>query len=190
MFATKKSIQTLLKESQAILSISYVISIGIGMLFSYYKYAAFGINFFDYASVFDFLLAPFSDFYILLFTVIALSVTYFIIVLDDFYLHKFPEEYKKIIFGLDKKKWFSYLRKSVTVLLFLFYLVFSAHQYGKMSKKKIEQSAAIQVEFMDQQVRTGKMIGKTKEVLFLLHNEQAEIILLTSSVRQIVLTEK
>lgn len=189
MFSTKSSVQRVLKESQSILSISYVIAIGIGMLFTYHKYAVFGINIFDYAGVFDFLMAPFADFSILFFTVFSLVATYCIVIFDNFYQKHFPKEYAKMNFGLDRKAWYQQLRKVISLLFFLFYLFFSAVQYGKISKRKVQQQASVQIEFIDQQTKTGKVIGKTKEVIFLLHQDQVEIIPITSSVRQIVLVK-
>lgn len=92
-------------------------------------------------------------------------------------------------FGLDRKAWYQQLRKVISVLFFLFYLFFSAVQYGKISKRKVQQQASVQIEFIDQQTKTGKVIGKTKEVIFLLHQGQVEIIPITSSVRQIILVK-
>lgn len=55
---TSQLIDKVLGSFQVFLTLSYLFAIGIGMLFNYYKYNYFGINIFDYASVFDFLIAP------------------------------------------------------------------------------------------------------------------------------------
>lgn len=56
----KDTYKTVITEIQTILTISYIFAVGIGMLFTFQKYSEFGINIFDYADVFDFLIAPFQ----------------------------------------------------------------------------------------------------------------------------------
>lgn len=185
----KKSFRLLIKESQTILGISYVIAVGIGMLFTYQKYSKFGINIFDYAGVFDFLIAPFSDFRILLFTIISLLGTYLIFVLDSFYQNKFPKAYSKANFGMDKKPGYRFLRYVSTVILFLLYLSVAAIGYGNISKKRILKQADIQVKFVDNHTKNGKMIGKTKEVLFLTHHNNVDVIPITALVKEIKVRE-
>ena len=63
----KDTYDLIIKEIQTVITASYIIAVGIGMLFNYQKYSEFEINIFNYSDVFDFLIAPFSDFYILLF---------------------------------------------------------------------------------------------------------------------------
>ena len=74
---------TIRKELQTIITISYIISIGIGMLFNAKKYSEFGINIFDYADVFFYLIAPFADIKILFFTLISLIIPYLIYFSND-----------------------------------------------------------------------------------------------------------
>src|SRR5690554_2796727 len=185
----KNTYKLLLKDSQTILGISYVIAIGIGMLFTYQKYTKFGINIFDYASVFDFLIAPFTDFRILLFTVISLLVTYLLFVFDSFYQNRFPKSYSKTNFGLDKKIWYRSVRYFSTAILFLSYLFISASSYGNISKRRILNQTDIQVTFADNQIKTGKMIGKTKEVLFLANQTTVDVIPVTALVKEIRVRE-
>ncbi len=65
----KDKYEPLLKELQSIISIFYILAVAIGMVFNYQKYSEFGINIFDYADIFEFLIAPFSDTTILFFTI-------------------------------------------------------------------------------------------------------------------------
>lgn len=185
----KNTYKLLLKDSQTILGISYVIAIGIGMLFTYQKYSKFGINIFDYAGVFDFLIAPFSDFRILLFTIISLLGTYLIFVLDSFYQNKFPKAYSKANFGMDKKPGYRFLRYVSTVILFLLYLAVAAIGYGNISKKRVLKQQNIQITFADNQIKTGKMIGKTKEVLFIANENSVDVIPITALVKEIKVSE-
>src|SRR5690606_23761039 len=126
----KNTFKILLKDSQTILGISYVIAIGIGMLFTYKKYSTFDINIFDYSSMFDFLVSPFSNFTILLFTVISLVGTYSLFVFDSFYQNWFPKSYSKANFGLDRKSLYRSVRYFSSALLFFLYHFISASSYG------------------------------------------------------------
>jgi len=80
----KNAYEDIIKEIQTIITISYILAIGIGMLFNFQKFSEFGINIFDYADVFDFLIAPFSDFKILLFSLISISATFLLLKFDTF----------------------------------------------------------------------------------------------------------
>lgn len=63
----KDRYELIFKELQSVLTIIYLFAVGIGMLFEAEKFSEFGINIFEYADVFDFLTAPFSDAKILLY---------------------------------------------------------------------------------------------------------------------------
>lgn len=189
MFLDDRHMKLFFKESQAIFTVSYIFAIGIGMLFMYQKYAEFGINIFDYASVFDFLIAPFSDFRILFFTVGSLLVTYLIYLFDKVYERRFPRAYSKANFGLNRKYWYRSLRNISALMLFILYLGVSALAYGNISKKEILEQTPIQVTFVDNQAKTGQMIGKTKEVLFLVSQNTVDVILITSLVKEIRIKE-
>ena len=80
------------------------------MLFSFQKYHRFGINIFDYADVFDFLIAPFSDVKVLLFSLVSIFFGIALIRFDINWKKKRPESYSKINMGMDKKKWFDPVR--------------------------------------------------------------------------------
>lgn len=71
----KTLVNKLMKSAQLILTFAYLLAIGIGMLFNNQKYDAFGINIFDYSSIFDFLIAPFADFRIVAFAIVTMVIT-------------------------------------------------------------------------------------------------------------------
>ncbi len=52
----KDSYELFIKEIQTLLTLAYVIAVGIGMLFNYKKYSEFEINIFEYGDAFDFLM--------------------------------------------------------------------------------------------------------------------------------------
>ena len=99
----KDTYELILKEIQTVLTISYLLIVGIGMLFTHQKYSEFGINIFEYADIFEFLIAPFSDFKILLFSTITITAVLLLCKLDDAWRRKYPKKYSKINFSFDKK---------------------------------------------------------------------------------------
>ena len=101
----KNAYELLLKDFQTIITLFYLLAVGIGMLFNYQKFSAFGINIFEYADVFDFLIAPFSDYKIIVFAVFSLIVPYLLYLFDAYYKKNHSESYEKMNFGYDKKVW-------------------------------------------------------------------------------------
>ena len=180
----KDTYELVIKEIQTIVSISYVLIVGIGMLFTYQKYSEFGINIFDYADVFDFLIAPFSDFKILLFSTITITLVFVFFKFDVYWQRKYPKNYSKINLGLDKKSWFSIYRYSVFSVMLVCYLYLSADFYGKFTKKEIEGNPQINIKYSDNENIKGIVIGKTKDILFLLQNENVKAIPINSNVKE------
>ncbi len=128
----KDAYELVIKEVQTIISISYIAAVGIGMLFNYQKYILFGINIFDYADVFDFLISPFSDVKILSFTVISILLALLIAYLDILWKKKFPEAYSRFNLGWDEKSWFTTMRVISTAILIVLYLIIASGIYGKI----------------------------------------------------------
>lgn len=180
----KDTYELIIKEIQTTISILYIIIVGIGMLFTYQKYAEFGINIFDYADIFDFLIAPFSDFSILLFSVISIFIAFLFFKLDSFYQKRFPKLYSKMNFGWDNKNWFPIYRNSAFLFLFIFYLYISADYYGKYSKQKTLTQTTINIKYVDNKTATGILIGKTTDIIFLLENKKVKAIPINSFVKE------
>ena len=181
----KDAYELIIKEIQTIISISYIAAVGIGMLFNYQKFIQFGINIFDYADVFDFLISPFSDVKILSFTIISILMALLIAYLDVSWKRKFPEAYSRFNLGWDEKSWFTGLRIISTGILIILYLVIASGIYGKISRKEILNQTLTRIRFSDDEIKSGKMIGKTNDVIFLLSDEKVEAIPITSLVKEI-----
>jgi len=181
----KDTYEVVIKEIQTLITISYILAVGIGLLFNYQKFSEFGINIFDYADVFDFLIAPFSDFKIVLFTLVSLAITYSLIRLDLFWKRKFPKLYSKLSFVKGKKSWYNSYNYFSFAIVFIYYLYISADIYGNISKEQILNQSSIEIRFSDNEIKKGKMIGKTKDVIFLLIGEKVEAIPITSLVKEI-----
>ncbi len=181
----KDTYELVIKEIQTIVTISYLITVGIGMLFNYQKFSEFDINIFLYADIFDFLIAPFSDFYILLFATASIVAVALLFWLSTLLKRKSPKWYSKSNFGFDKKPWFKAYRIILAVFSCIIYLYFSAHYYAKYTKEKIMAENDISIRLEDNEVKSGKFIGKTKDVIFLLNNDNVYAIPLTSLVKEI-----
>ena len=133
----KDAYELIIKEIQSIISISYIFALGIGMLFNYRKYSEFGINIFDYADVFDFLISPFSDIKIFIFTVISIAFGSLILYLDVLWKRKYPEAYSRFNMGIDTKPWFVPMRFLSGMALIILYLIISSGIYGTLSRREV-----------------------------------------------------
>lgn len=181
----KNTTAAIINKTQSILTLSYVLTVGIGMMFNYQKYSEFGINIFSYSDVFDFLIAPFSDFNILLFSVASMAVAFLLMRFDMTWKKKYPKSYSFFSFGLARKKWYDTVRYVSFVIGFVYYLYTAADLYGQFTQKSIEQQTPISIRYMDNEMITGKEIGKTQDVIFLLVGKKVIAIPTTSLVKEI-----
>ncbi|SIQ07225.1 hypothetical protein [Maribacter ulvicola] len=181
----KDTYELIIKEIQTVITASYIIAVGIGMLFNYQKYSEFDINIFNYSDVFDFLIAPFSDFYILFFATASILFVSILIKLDTLWKNKWPKSYAKANFVPDNKSWYKTYRIVLFIISFFLYLYLSADYYGKYTKNKISNQNNISIKLADNEIKSGKLIGKTKDVLFLLNNGNVYAIPITSLVKEI-----
>lgn len=179
-----------LKQLQAIIPIAYLVVVFIGMLFEYVRYKVFGINIFQYADVFDFLIAPFKDLtiiYYLIFTILA----WFGLHKLDAYFKRFPKFYYYFNFGLSKKKWYQKFTKLSFAFTGVSYVFVSSFFVAGIGKKEVlENKNNIEITYADNEVVTGSLIGKTKEVIFLYTDESVKIIPSISLVKQLSFNKK
>ena len=181
----KDAYELIIKELQTVITASYIVAVGIGMLFNYQKYSEFDINIFDYADVFDFLIAPFSDFYILLFATTSILIVFTIMKLDTLWKNKLPKSYSKLNFGVDKKSWFKTYRIILFTISFILYLYISADYYGRYTKSKVINKNDISIKLADNEIKSGKLIGKTKDVIFLLDEGSVTALPISSFIKEI-----
>lgn len=181
----KDTYELIIKEIQTIISVSYVFIVGVGMLFNYQKYSEFDINIFSYSDVFDFLIAPFGDVYILLFSTASIVFVAVLFKLDSLWKNKRPKSYTRFNFKLNKKPWFNAYRLVLFSGSVILYLALAADYYGKYAKKRVLEGGTTSVVFTDNDVKSGKLIGKTKDVVFLLSKGSVLAIPINSSVKEI-----
>lgn len=180
----KDKYESLLKEAQGIISVFYILAVAIGMLFNYQKYSEFGINIFDYADIFEFLVAPFSDITILFFTVGSCLLAYFVFIFDSWLIRKYPKFYTIILLGLNKKTWYNSYRYLTFLMLFFIYLYKSADFYGEISAEKTKKQTPTSIRFVDDEIKEGIIIGNTKQVIFLLEGKKVKAIPFTTLVKE------
>jgi len=167
----QKGYQYILSELPKLLPIAYLCMIGIGMIFNYYKYSHFGINIFQYASVFDFLITPFEDYIILFFTFFSLLFCASIFFLDSWMERKFPKTYDAMAFNLTKKKKYPVFRAGLYTFLVFAYVWLAAIGYGIYGYEQVLEQKDIQVVYYNNEIISGKQIGKTADILFLMEQE-------------------
>ncbi len=98
-------VQDFLKQDFNVsLTIGYLCLVVIGMLFQVFLYSFFGINIVQYSDISDFLLAPFRDPKILIFTFFSAFIIYTLSHFNDWLDNRFPKLYNLMMLGINKKK--------------------------------------------------------------------------------------
>ncbi len=182
----KDTYELIIKEIQTLITIAYLLMIGIGMLFKYKVYSTFGINIFEYADVFDFLIAPFQDKMIIVAALLAMIIPFLIVSFDVYFKKEYPEAYSKFNFGWDKKPWYNKLRIVLFILLFFYFIFEAAVGYAKFTENKIYKKEKTTLKYADNETIQGKMIGKTNDVVFLyMEGGSVKVIPIPSLVKEI-----
>ncbi len=184
----KDRFELLLGELQTIIYVFYGLLVGLGMLYNYFRYREFGINIFEYASVLDFLIAPFSDLRILLMAAGVCLFCYLMYRFDLWIARKYPRFYNVMAFGQAKRRGYKNFRNISLFLTLIWCIGVYAFAYGKMSERDVRNSPLITLVYNDGSEDSGRMIGKTSEVYFLLKgNDSVEIIPLSGDLRKVKL---
>lgn len=174
-----------IQRIQSNIPLGYAVVVAIGMLFEYQRYKMFGINIFEYADIFDFLIAPFKDFSIVGFVGITCIIAYLLYRFDKF-LQRFPKVYYYSNFGLNKKTWYKGFSEFSFVLFFVAYLLICSKMLGENHRIRVEeQKEQIEIVYADDETIRGSLIGKTKEVMFLYANDKVVVIPSTSMIKEI-----
>ena len=181
----KTLVNKLMKSAQLIMTFAYLLAIGIGMLFNDQKYGAFGINIFDYSSIFDFLIAPFADFRIIVFAIVTMVFTYVLFKGDAYWKEKFPSSYSKSIFNLEQYSWYRKIKGGIFLVIFVWYLILIAQYYGKQTYAEILQQEFTKIEYIGGDVIEGVLIGKTSDMLFLYVNKEVKAIPISANLKTI-----
>jgi len=172
----KNAIEHILNEVQTVLSLGYVLLVTIGMFFQYERYSEFGINIFQYADVFDFLIAPFEDFDIIFFFLVSIGIIIALYIMDIWMEKHTPKFYVFMTFGMVNKSWYKMSRIGTFIFLLVLYVHLGADYYGKSYKRQFLDRPTIQLYYTTGSMEEGRVIGKTNEVLFFLVDQRVKII--------------
>lgn len=180
----KDSYELIIKELQSIVTIFYLFLVGMGMLFKHQKFSEFGINVFQYADIFDFLIAPFQDYVIILFTMASLTFIYLLFKLDSYWERKCPRMYYLFSLGLSRKSWHRAYKLLTFTIALIAYLYFAADFYGRLFHSTINGKEKYTIHYTDDKTISGKLIGKTNNVIFIWDNKKVKILPITDSIRE------
>ena len=123
----KNTYERVTGELSRFLPIGYLIMVIIGMIFNYFRFDMFGLNIFQYASVFDFLISPFEDMHILLFIFGSILLVLFTMKMDKLWKKHFPKSYKKWTFKWTERSWY---KPASYIFVITAYIFYGAYFYG------------------------------------------------------------
>lgn len=169
----KERYKHLLGGLPRVLPVGYLLMVVVGMVFNYFRYSAFGLNIFQYASVFDFLISPFEDMAILLFIFGSMLLVGFTIVMDHLWKKRYPVSYRKWTFRWMERGWYKPLSYVLVVMAYVFY---AAYFYGSYAFHRTRAQADVTVRYTDNERLQGKQIGKVGNTLFLLCGDEVKVI--------------
>lgn len=178
MPSNKKNILDRLNEPQIVFTLIYVLAIAIGMIFNYAKYHKFGINVFDYCDLTDFILFPFSDIKVLLFTLVIAILCFIFYYLDLKLRDIFPKFFNSKSISQTQYKTFSLL---ISTFLFMLFVYIVAEKYSQNFYNNIELSENITIYGKTANYK-GKYVGKTSDVIFIYQDKKLKIFPITSNI--------
>jgi len=149
-----KLLRFILREPSLALTVSYLVLIIVGMVFSYAYYLRWGIDVFQYATISDFILAPLKDTIILLFAIISILFSWLVLELSKKIDKKFPKLAKIMWLGVEPgTSVYRNIYLFSSVFGFLTYLLFCSEifakwKFGRMLKSK--GNYAVEVLFHSQ----------------------------------------
>ncbi len=179
----KKAQRFFEKDLSFSLTLCYISLIAIGMIFDMVLYAFFKINIANYSDISDFLLAPFRDLKILVFTIGTVLILHWITELDIWLEKKHPKWHKMFYYGFDKEKFQkSFSGNGMYAILFV-YIFMAAFFYSFIEIKKIKNQTYSNTIITSKDYKyapndTLIYIGKTNTFIFMYKkNDKSTLIL-------------
>lgn len=145
----KSRYEQVVTELPRILPLCYLVMVCIGMLFNYFKFKHFGINIFQYASVFDFLISPFEDPTIIWFMILSPIIPIIAFITDRIWIKRFPVSYKKSSFGMSEKSWYKPVMRITYLALVIIYIFLFSFFYGIYTYRAVKMQDDITVRYND-----------------------------------------
>lgn len=177
----------ILDNLQALVTIGYLIMVLLGITFTSAKFSQFGIDIISYSDALDFLIAPFKDLQIMLFAAVPIFLIYCFMRFDGVLMNNFPRFYSMMYLGMHTKKWFRKAWILQWVLMIVLYTIVSSNIYGDKVKRNFDLEAkSISIEFMNNKIQKGKLIGSNPNFLFIQDSLSKTLVIpINSSVRSI-----
>lgn len=173
------------RSSTLLITGCYLLVVGVGMLFNHRRHARFGIDIFEHADVLHFLVAPFADVRILLFSAAAVLLTVSGYQLDLLWERRSPSSHRKWSLGASGRPWYRWLRIASFFLLLTVAADAAANRYAAWAEADVRGGGDVIVRFADNEELRGKLIGSTREILFLLDGEATRAIPLGAMVKDV-----
>ena len=127
------------KDISLSLTLSYVALVAIGITFNSAYYICFRINIIQYSDISDFLLAPFRDPFILIFTIGTIVFLHYNNIFDNWLEEKHPKIHQRLYIGLDKEKFQQWYASKGMVFVIVLYVYFVALLYGIFQSNKVKK---------------------------------------------------
>lgn len=155
-------------DSQAYITLAYLCTVAVGMMFDYKYYDHFSINIFEYSDILDFLLAPVKNLELILFVIVTIILVWIFFRLDKLWQDKAPKSYKRFNFGWSKDVVQRYRPYFFTFSL-IGYLFLAASFYGDRTYERFQESPK-SIELIFESGNTtikGNLIGKNSDYIFM-----------------------
>lgn len=176
-------------DTQAYITLAYLITVAVGMMFDYKYYREFSINIFEYADILDFLLAPVKNLEVIFFVGASGLGVFLFYRFDKFWEKKWPKAYKTFNLGISAER-MSRFRPFLNTFLAVAYLSLASDFYSERMQKRFEESPR-QIEIVYEsgnKVVGGKFIGKNSTYIFIQSADKAvKAIPVASDVQEIVI---
>ena len=155
-------------DSQAYITLGYLMIVIIGMMFEYSYFSKFSINIFEYADVLDFLLAPVKHIEVVGFAIATFIIVYIFFRLDKLWQDRSPKSHQRFNFGMTKEFATRY-RPIMFGGTLIIYFFLAADVYGDIMYRKYQEgNESLKIVYeSDQRVVRGKLIGKNTDYIFL-----------------------
>ena len=177
-------------DSQAYITLGYLMIVIIGMMFDFNYYDRFSINIFEYADVLDFLLAPVKNLQLMIFAFATFLVVGVFFQLDKLWQKKYPKAYKRFNFGVTPRFAEKYRPIFFIVSLIAYFYLASGYYGERMYDNYQKEADKIEIVFeSDKRVLQGKLIGKNTDYIFLETNDKAvRAIPVSSDIQEIIIS--
>ena len=134
----KSIAQFLQKDISLTLSLSYIALIAIGIIFNSAYYLCFRINIIQYSDISDFLLAPFRDPFILIFTIATTILIHYMIIFDEWLEKKYPKLHHSMNKNSDKVEFLKKDSFGRVLFMIVTYVCIVATIYAKFQTNRVK----------------------------------------------------